>query len=86
MPPFWAFLCQRWLGLSYEVAWCWWGALGKSRWSQATALRAAVVAVGQHPFPGQRPDTEKTALGAQIEGKQLVELCADLQGECSGYM
>jgi hypothetical protein len=81
MPKFWTFICRTWLGLSSDLAWAWWHALSKSRWTEARAFHQAVLRYDQHPAPAQRPTEEKTCMSALVGPGYLVQLVEDLVRE-----
>ena len=80
-PPFWQFLTRRWLGVSPDLAHTWWGALTRSRWTEARSFRQAVERYDQHPAPAQRPTEDKLAMSALVEPGQLMRLVEDLVTE-----
>ena len=81
MPRFWVFLCKTWLGLSSDLAHAWWGALCRSRWTEARAFREAVVRYDQHPAPAQRPLEDKLHMSGWVAPEQLMALVEDLVRE-----
>jgi hypothetical protein len=81
MPPFWTFLCRRWLGLSTDLAATWWHALGKSRWTEARAFHQAVVRYDQHPAPAQRPQADKDLMSGLVGPQYLMQVVEDLVRE-----
>jgi hypothetical protein len=81
MPPFWSFLCKRWLGLSNDLASSWWQALGRSRWTEARAFHHAVLRYDRHPAPAQRPYEDKLTMSQLVGPQYLVGLVEDLVHE-----
>jgi len=81
MPPFWTFLCRRWLGLSTDLAYTWWHALGKSRWTEARSFHQAVLRYDQHPAPAQRPAEDTTTMSGLVAPGYLMQLVEDLVHE-----
>ena len=81
MPRFWVFLCRTWLGLSRDLAYAWWGALCRSRWSASRAFREAVLRYDAHPAPAQRPTQEKISMSGLVEPQALMQLVEDLVRE-----
>jgi hypothetical protein len=80
-PPFWQFLCRRWLGLSPDLAHTWWHALTRSRWSETRTFYQAVLRYDAHPAPGQRPSEDKLAMSGWVSPGQLVQLVESLVHE-----
>jgi hypothetical protein len=80
-PPFWQFLTRRWLGLSPDLAYTWWNALSRSRWSAPRTFHQAVLRYDQHPAPGQRPLEEKLSMSGLVEPQALMQLVEDLVAE-----
>jgi hypothetical protein len=74
LPKFWLFLCQRWLGLDQSLAWSWWNALRKSHWSACEELRTTVLNYDRHPYPGQRPEAERTEMSDAIAPGELMRV------------
>jgi hypothetical protein len=81
MPPFWTFLCRRWLGLSNDLAYSWWNALGKSQWHEARTFHQAVLRYDQHPAPAHRPAEDKTTMSGLVAPGYLMQLVEDLVRE-----
>jgi|SoiMethySBSTD1v2_1073268.scaffolds.fasta_scaffold202304_6 hypothetical protein len=80
-PPFWQFLTRRWLGVSPDLAQTWWGALTRSRWSEARTFYQAVLRYDAHPAPAQRPSEDKLAMSGLVEPQALMQLVEDLVAE-----
>jgi hypothetical protein len=81
MPPFWQFLCRRWLGLSPDLAHAWWHAVRRSRWTDARTFYEAVLRFDQHPAPGQRPAEDKAYMSGLVEPRALMRLVESLVRE-----
>jgi|SoiMethySBSTD1v2_1073268.scaffolds.fasta_scaffold3681752_1 hypothetical protein len=90
MPPFWQFLTRRWLGLSPDLAYTWWHALSRSRWSETRTFYQAVLRFDQHPAPAQRPSADKLAMSGLVTPQDLIPLVENLVHErcrwCDGHL
>jgi len=81
MPKLWHALSTNIFHLNAHLAWCWWRALARSRWSRPVGFREAFVGFIHRPLHMQTANDLVGFLQRTGTPQQLMDVLEDLKKE-----